>query len=168
MQDLNGVLCDFGTVKPAAGAENDSRFSFGYADPFYVAHGIASEEVDIYSMGIIILQLVSQWEDVTVRQRPEDNSRIKKLKQWLGKEKDNSADEEEYNFVFWCEEKNKRKGHVVHERLISNGCSKKDARAITQLGLDCVHREQSVRPTIDQVIDVLQRLNQRRGCLAIF
>lgn len=39
MQDLNGVLCDFGTVKPAAGAENDSRFSFGYADPFYVAHG---------------------------------------------------------------------------------------------------------------------------------
>ncbi|XP_052210200.1 probable receptor-like protein kinase At1g33260 [Diospyros lotus] len=69
-QQLNCKLCDFGSAKmgfsssvmpPAASGSSNLLMlgSPGYVDPHYLRTGIASKKNDVYSFGIIVLELVT-------------------------------------------------------------------------------------------------------------
>ncbi|CAN4102993.1 unnamed protein product [Withania somnifera] len=68
---FNCKLCDFGSAKmgffstilpPSANYNRMMLGSPGYTDPHYLRTGIASKKNDIYSYGIIILELISGFE----------------------------------------------------------------------------------------------------------
>lgn len=66
---LNSKLCDFGSAKMGfsstilpPSANRVMLGSPGYTDPHYLRTGIASKKNDIYSYGIIILELISGFE----------------------------------------------------------------------------------------------------------
>lgn len=72
---LNGKLCDFGTAKmgfssavltPSSFASPRTKHlvmgSPGYTDPHYLRTGIASKKNDIYSFGVLILELITGME----------------------------------------------------------------------------------------------------------
>lgn len=73
-ENLNCKLCDFGSAKmgfssvvqPPSSSSSPARAkqvmmigSPGYTDPHYLTSGIASKKNDIYSLGVIILELVT-------------------------------------------------------------------------------------------------------------
>ncbi|KAJ8532300.1 hypothetical protein K7X08_012223 [Anisodus acutangulus] len=68
---FNCKLCDFGSAKmgfsstilpESATANRVMLGSPGYTDPYYLRTGIASKKNDIYSFGVIILELISGFE----------------------------------------------------------------------------------------------------------
>ncbi|XP_051144939.1 probable receptor-like protein kinase At1g33260 [Andrographis paniculata] len=70
---LNCKLCDFGSAKTGFSSSvipNSSRGAMmvvgspGYTDPLYLKTGLASKKNDIYSFGVVILELVTGLEAV--------------------------------------------------------------------------------------------------------
>uniref|UniRef100_A0A0D9XV70 Protein kinase domain-containing protein n=1 Tax=Leersia perrieri TaxID=77586 RepID=A0A0D9XV70_9ORYZ len=60
--EMNAKISDFGLARklaPNATAEVLVQGTWGYADPEYVATGIISEKTDVYSFGIVLLEIIS-------------------------------------------------------------------------------------------------------------
>ncbi|KAF0896271.1 hypothetical protein E2562_019751 [Oryza meyeriana var. granulata] len=60
--EMNAKISDFGLatkLAPNATAEVLVRGTWGYADPEYVATGIISDKTDVYSFGIVLLEIIS-------------------------------------------------------------------------------------------------------------
>ncbi|KAJ4950962.1 hypothetical protein NE237_027794 [Protea cynaroides] len=63
--NLNGKLCDFGYAKMGfssvvvPSSRNSIMGSPGYIDPHYLRTGIASKKNDVYSFGVIVLELIT-------------------------------------------------------------------------------------------------------------
>lgn len=77
-QQLNCKLCDFGSAKvgfsstvlpPSSSAMNRMMMlgSPGYTDPHYLRTGIASKKNDVYSFGVIVLELITGREALCSR-----------------------------------------------------------------------------------------------------
>uniref|UniRef100_A0A5B7A582 Protein kinase domain-containing protein n=1 Tax=Davidia involucrata TaxID=16924 RepID=A0A5B7A582_DAVIN len=70
-EQLNCKLCDFGSAKmgfsstvlpPSSSKQLMMMGSPGYVDPHYLRTGIASKKNDVYSFGVIVLQLITGME----------------------------------------------------------------------------------------------------------
>uniref|UniRef100_A0A0E0RBW2 Protein kinase domain-containing protein n=1 Tax=Oryza rufipogon TaxID=4529 RepID=A0A0E0RBW2_ORYRU len=60
--EMNAKISDFGLaikLAPKATTEVLVRGTWGYADPEYVATGVISEKTDVYSFGIVLLEIIS-------------------------------------------------------------------------------------------------------------
>ncbi|KAJ8769033.1 hypothetical protein K2173_024029 [Erythroxylum novogranatense] len=127
-KDFTPKLTDFGTVTPEG--EYLQRFSEGYTDPVIADGAAGTKPNDIYSLGVVILQLIMKEEKVTVPGSVASNH----IRDWAR----SSYDSE--------------RKHAVDQKLIQKGCRRQAARAITLLGLDCVSDNTEERPTIAQVL----------------
>lgn len=92
-----------------------------------------SAEADVYSLGILMLQLIMKVKEVNI-------TRAKK------REKD---------LIMCAKEKQRIKGHAVHKNLLKDGCTEEKATKTTELGLLCAQTSPRGRPILDEVLTCL-------------
>ncbi|KAL3684308.1 hypothetical protein R1sor_002330 [Riccia sorocarpa] len=73
--DFSAKIADFGLVRPATSEDTQITMNIGgtrgYCSPEYISEGIVSEKLDVYSFGIVLLEIVSARRCLDFR-RPED------------------------------------------------------------------------------------------------
>ncbi|KAL3813481.1 hypothetical protein ACJIZ3_014749 [Penstemon smallii] len=107
--------------------------TMGYLDPEYIVSGIASFTSDIYSLGIVILEIVSGRGIIAMRQR------IGRIRL------------DEYAWKLWNE------GKILHlvDEFIVGEFSEEEALRCIQVGLLCIQQNRHHRPTISYVLKML-------------
>ncbi|KAL2622268.1 hypothetical protein R1flu_002473 [Riccia fluitans] len=62
-KDYNAKIADFGLVRPSSTDNTQITFNIGgtkgYCSPEYISEGLVSEKLDVYSFGIVLLEIVS-------------------------------------------------------------------------------------------------------------
>lgn len=94
--------------------------------------GYQSIENDVFSLGVVILQLIM------LKRSPISEDRTERISMWASRQK---------NEV----------GHAVNEKHTRDGCRKRVAKNITNLGLSCTGSVED-RPSITQVIATLDAI----------
>ncbi|KAL9332518.1 hypothetical protein ACSQ67_002128 [Phaseolus vulgaris] len=140
--NYNAKLSDFGLAKN--GPQGDKSHvstrvmgTFGYAAPEYIATGHLTKRSDIYSFGVVLLELMSG-------KRALDDNRPSG----------------EHNLVEWAKPLliNKHKISQVMDARIEGQYSKREAKRIAYLAIQCLSTEQKARPNIEDVVRSLEHL----------
>ncbi|KAK9091645.1 hypothetical protein Sjap_024822 [Stephania japonica] len=131
-------LCDFGlatwTNAPSVPFLCKTvKGTFGYLAPEYFQHGKVSDKTDVYAFGVVLLELLSGRKPIETKRAPGDENLAKPLLQ---------------------------QGDTVKELLdpkprIGPQSSKYITRMV-EAAAACISSEESRRPSINQVISVLQ------------
>lgn len=115
--------------------------TFGYMAPEYVMKGSASKESDIYSFGIVLLEIVTgrkslerTQEDNSDTESDDEKSLVEKVWELYGKQE----------LITSC----------VDDKL-GEDFDKKEAECLLVLGLWCAHPDKNSRPSIKQGIQVM-------------
>lgn len=140
--DFNAKLSDFGLARSGPTGDNthvSTRVigTRGYAAPEYIATGHLSTKSDMYSFGVVLLELLSG-------RRAIDEDR-------------GSAEE---TLVDWAKPflHDKRKLLRIMDTRLEGQYSKKGAQAIVALALQCLHTDPKNRPNMTEVLAALEQL----------
>ncbi|XP_020275232.1 probable serine/threonine-protein kinase PBL7 [Asparagus officinalis] len=140
--DKSAKLCDFGLATWTHGPSlpflcKAVKGTFGYLAPEYFQHGKLSDKTDVYAFGVLLLELITGRKAID-RSRPQGDE----------------------NLVLWAKPY-LRQGERAMEKFIDPnlkpgsygwGEMTRMARAASA----CLRSEESTRPSIDQVIKMLQ------------
>lgn len=136
--EFQARVADFGFAKlipdGAAHVTNKVKDTFGYVAPEYVMYGKASESCDVYSFGIVLLELASGKKPI---EKPTTTSKIP-ITDWalpLAREK---------KFKEIADPK--LNGNYVQEEL----------KRMVLVALKCVQGNPDKRPTMLEVVDLLK------------
>ncbi|XP_075489352.1 putative serine/threonine-protein kinase PBL18 [Primulina tabacum] len=141
--EFNAKLSDFGLAR--AGPKGDRTHvstrvigTKGYAAPEYVATGRLTSKCDVYSYGVVLLELLSG-------------------KRALGDENVGGADE---TLVDWAKPflNDKRKMLRIMDSRLGGQYPKKDAQFLAVLALRCLNTDPRNRPTMSEVVVTLEQL----------
>ncbi|KZV57608.1 hypothetical protein F511_03068, partial [Dorcoceras hygrometricum] len=141
--EFNAKLSDFGLAR--AGPNGDRTHvstrivgTKGYAAPEYIATGRLTPKCDVYSYGVVLLELLSG-------------------KRALGDENAGGADE---TLVDWAKPflNDKRKMLRIMDSRLGGQYPKKDAQFLAVLVLRCLNTDPKNRPTMSEVMAVLEQL----------
>lgn len=140
--DFNAKLSDFGLARngPTGDKTHVSTKvvgTRGYAAPEYVATGHLSVKSDIYSFGVVLLELLSG-------RRALDDDR--------GSAEDTLVD---WAKPFLCD---KRRMLRIMDTRLEGRYSKKGAQSIAALALQCLHDDPRNRPNMNEVLAALEEL----------
>ncbi|CAN4123630.1 unnamed protein product [Withania somnifera] len=133
-------LCDFGlaTWTPAPSVTflcKTVRGTFGYLAPEYFQHGKVSDKTDVYAFGVVLLELLTGQKPIESKRGPGEE-----------------------NLVLWV--KPLLKQDVLEKFLDPRlNIPQKNVHQITrmiQAAAACVHSEESRRPDIEDIIDILR------------
>ncbi|KAH1120604.1 hypothetical protein J1N35_003764 [Gossypium stocksii] len=141
-QDLNPKILDFGMARIFGGDENQANTkrvvgTYGYMSPEYAMEGQFSEKLDVFSYGILLLEIVSGRRNTSFYNNKDDLS-------LLG-----------YAWKLWEE------GNVwgLVDKVIleskSDSNNEKEIWRCIHVGLLCVQEYTKDRPTISTVISML-------------
>ncbi|KAJ0242027.1 L-type lectin-domain containing receptor kinase IX.2 [Hirschfeldia incana] len=148
--DFNVKLGDFGLARVMSHKLDSHKTglagTFGYMAPEYVMTGCASKESDMYSFGIVLLEIVTGRKSLERSKEDEE-------------EEGNSDDDDEKSLVEKVWELYGRR-----EELLSSGVDERlgddfnieEAECLLVLGLWCGHPDKSSRPSIKQAIQVMK------------
>ncbi|CAN4104281.1 unnamed protein product [Withania somnifera] len=139
-KNFNCKLCDFGSAKmgfsstilPPSANNHMMLGSPGYTDPHYLRTGIASKKNDIYSYGIIILELISGFEALS-----SDNGErlISKVGSIL---RDSS-----------------KVAEIVDSKLIYGAYDLEEAKIMVSLAGLCLGDSSSLRPSASEILTTI-------------
>ncbi|ESQ31295.1 hypothetical protein EUTSA_v10003759mg [Eutrema salsugineum] len=147
--DFNAKLGDFGLAR-VMNHKLDSHKTglagtFGYMAPEYVMTGSASKESDIYSFGIVLLEIVTGRKSLerTKEEEEEENS-------------DTESDEKSLVEKVW-ELYGKQEETLIScvDEKLGEDFNREEAQRLLVLGLGCGHPDKNSRPSIKQAIQVL-------------
>ncbi|KAF8407654.1 hypothetical protein HHK36_006787 [Tetracentron sinense] len=135
-------LCDFGlaTWTPAPSIPflcKTVKGTFGYLAPEYFQHGKVSDKTDVYAFGVVLLELITGRKPIEAKRPPGDE-----------------------NLVLWAKPL-LQQGRGAIEELIDPGLrlrphnSNKIIRMV-QAAAACINSEESRRPSINEIIAMLQ------------
>lgn len=144
--DYNPKLSDFGLAKDGPTGD-ESHVStrvlgtYGYAAPEYVATGHLTEKSDIFSFGVVLMEILAG-RRVLDGNRPAN----------------------EKNLVEWAKPliASKRKIFQVVDARLEGQCLLDQALKIGNLALQCLEMDPKLRPTMHEVVTVLERLQNRK------
>ncbi|KAJ9169030.1 hypothetical protein P3X46_020499 [Hevea brasiliensis] len=142
-QDMNPKIADFGMarifgVDQSQGNTSVIAGTFGYMPPEYALHGLFSVKSDIYSFGVLVLEIISGKKISSFNQTDSGDGLVS------------------YVWTHW---KNGTPMDVLDPILIDSYSRNEVLRCI-QIGLLCVQRDPADRPTMAAVILMLD------GCSA--
>ncbi|XP_024198688.1 probable serine/threonine-protein kinase PBL9 isoform X1 [Rosa chinensis] len=140
--NYNAKLSDFGLAKDGPTGDKSHvstrvMGTYGYAAPEYLATGHLTAKSDIYSFGVVLLEMLSGRRAVD-KNRPSG----------------------EHNLVEWAKPflANKRKIFRVIDNRLEGQYSMDGAYKAATLALRCLSTESKLRPTMDEVVKALEQL----------
>ncbi|CAM0878348.1 unnamed protein product [Alopecurus aequalis] len=136
---FNAKLCDFGLVKQSSHNETSQstvniRGTKIYADPAYIATGNACVQNDVYSFGLVILEIVC-CERPTMNTAGNRNNLVKK--------------------VLDCHYQKNAILEAADKRL-KGASSDKQLERMLMIGLLCVQTDHRLRPSMKSVLNFLE------------
>ncbi|KAK6146541.1 hypothetical protein DH2020_020410 [Rehmannia glutinosa] len=145
-ENLNCKLCDFGSAKlgfsstvesnPKTCRRNNNRKTIvgspGYTDPVYLKTGLASRENDVYSFGVIVLELITGIEAFN----PDTGEKLTKVAEPMLRDAEKVADMVDLRL----------RGEVDLE----------EARAMAALSAKCISGSPSVRPSATDILTIMR------------
>lgn len=141
--DFNAKLSDFGLAREGPRGDRthvSTRVvgTRGYAAPEYVATGHLTPKNDVYTFGVVLLELLSG-------------------KRAAGDENVGGADE---TLVDWAKPflNDSRKVLRIMDSRLGGQYSKKEAQATAALALQCLHTDPKHRPAMTEVLEKLEQL----------
>nr|APU94843.1 leucine-rich repeat receptor-like protein kinase [Pohlia nutans] len=136
--NLDPHVSDFGLAKlledKASHVTTIVAGTFGYLAPEYMHTGRATEKGDVYSYGVVLLELISG-------RRPSDPSLIA----------------EGMNLVGWvtlCIKENMQ--FEIFDPKILDGAPKEQLESVLQIAVTCINTVPEERPTMDRVVQLLE------------
>ncbi|KAI7756563.1 hypothetical protein M8C21_009873, partial [Ambrosia artemisiifolia] len=142
--DYNAKLSDFGLAKdgPLDGKSHVSTRvmgTYGYAAPEYMATGHLTERSDIYSFGVVLLEILTGRRCIDKNRPSNEQVLVDFAKPYL------------------CSKR--RVLHIMDQRLVGQYSSEVATRAAV-LAMKCLSREPKYRPTADELVNVLEQLQK--------
>ncbi|KAJ7981865.1 putative Kinase [Quillaja saponaria] len=137
-EDLNPKISDFGLAK--LDEEDNTHIStriagtYGYMAPEYAMHGYLTDKADVYSFGIVALEIVSGRSNTTHRSK-----------------------EESFYLLDWAHLL-KEKGSILElvDPRLGSDFNKGEAMVMINVALQCANVSQAVRPTMSSVVSMLE------------
>ncbi|XVF55278.1 hypothetical protein PTKIN_Ptkin06aG0024200 [Pterospermum kingtungense] len=142
--NYNAKLSDFGLARDGP-TDDKSHVStrvmgtYGYAAPEYLATGHLTAKSDIYSFGVVLLEMISGRQAID-KNRPTG----------------------EHNLVEWAKPylTNKRRIFYVLDTRLQGQYSLNRAQKVANLALQCLAVEPKLRPSMDEVVKALEQLQE--------
>ncbi|KAM3381237.1 hypothetical protein P3S68_006810 [Capsicum galapagoense] len=137
-KDMNPKISDFGMAKMFSGNQREANTNrvvrtYGYMAPEYAMEGLFSAKSDVFSFGVLILEIVSG---------RKNNGCVSEYGQSL------------LNFAWklW------REGHGIElmDPCLSRSCVGTEITKCIHLGLLCVQQDPADRPTMSSVVSMLE------------
>lgn len=144
-ENFSCKLCDFGSVKmgfasmvqPPSSSRNHHRMivgSQGYLDPHYLKTGLASKKQDIYSFGVIILELITGLEAFCSERRRKLTCIADPMLRDAAKVRE-----------------------MVDSRLDKDDTfNLEEANAMASLSAMCLHRSPGLRPSASEILTTMK------------
>ncbi|WJX69586.1 putative serine/threonine-protein kinase pbl9 [Trifolium repens] len=152
--DYNAKLSDFGLAKDGPTGDKSHvstrvMGTYGYAAPEYLATGHLTTKSDVYSYGVVLLEMLSGKRAVDKNRPSGQHSLVEWAKPYLA---------------------NKRKVFSVLDSRLEGQYSSDESYKVATLALRCLSTESKYRPNMDEVVRILEQLkvpnvnvgNQRR------
>ncbi|KAL0694408.1 hypothetical protein Bca4012_061588 [Brassica carinata] len=141
-ENLNPKISDFGLARIFRGNEDEASTlrvvgTYGYMAPEYALGGLFSEKSDVFSLGVILLEIVSRRRNSSFN-NDEQNLSL-------------SA----YAWKLW----NDGEATTLVDTLILDECFENQIRRCVHIGLLCVQDHANDRPTVSTVIWMLSTEN---------
>jgi len=138
--DYTAKLSDFGLAKDGPVGEKSHvstrvMGTYGYAAPEYLSTGHLTAKSDIYSFGVVLLEMLSGRRAID-KNRPQG----------------------EHNLVEWARPylTHKRKIFRVLDTRLEGQYSLSGAQTIAALAVECLNFEAKTRPSMDAVVSILE------------
>ncbi|XP_010476090.1 PREDICTED: G-type lectin S-receptor-like serine/threonine-protein kinase At4g11900 [Camelina sativa] len=137
--EMNPKISDFGTARIFGCKQMDDNTqrivgTFGYMSPEYALGGMISEKSDIYSFGVLLLEIISGKKATRFVHNDQNHSLIS------------------YAWESWCDTKGVS---IVDEEALGDSYSSKEAMRCVHIALLCVQDHPKDRPTISQIVYML-------------
>ncbi|XP_076892519.1 cysteine-rich receptor-like protein kinase 2 [Bidens hawaiensis] len=113
--------------------------TLGYMAPEYLAHGQLTEKADVYSFGVLVLEVVTGIE----------NNKSK-----------NTEYTESLVAIAWNHFQQNKAEEIFDPNLIITPLTKKEATKAIQVGLLCTQEDPSLRPSMSTVLKMLAKDNE--------
>ncbi|THU44607.1 hypothetical protein C4D60_Mb02t09150 [Musa balbisiana] len=140
--DFNVKLSDFGLAKDGPTGDRTHvstqvMGTYGYAAPEYIATGRLNAKADVYSFGVLLLELLTG-------RRALDKIRVAA----------------EQNLVDWTRPclGDKRKLHRIIDPRLEGRYPKNGAHEFASLALQCIRNDAKLRPNMSEVLASLEKL----------
>ncbi|XP_016492886.1 G-type lectin S-receptor-like serine/threonine-protein kinase At4g03230 [Nicotiana tabacum] len=138
-QEMNPKISDFGLARIVEEKTTEANTkkvvgTYGYMSPEYALEGLFSIKSDVFSLGVVILEIVTGRRNTGFYQSKEASN-------LLG-----------YAWNFWKEE---RALHLLDHSLLES-CNPKEAMKCINIGLLCVQEDPGDRPTMSNVVTMLR------------
>jgi serine/threonine protein kinase len=148
LQDYTAKLSDFGLAKQGPVGEETHvsatavMGTYGYAAPEYILTGHLTAKSDVYSYGVVLLELLTGRRSVDKRRRGR-----------------------EQNLVDWARPYLRRPDrlHRVMDPSLEGSYSDEAAAKAATVAYGCLHSVPRTRPTMREVVDALEPLLSMRG-----
>ncbi|XP_027159125.1 G-type lectin S-receptor-like serine/threonine-protein kinase At4g03230 isoform X2 [Coffea eugenioides] len=138
-EEMNPKISDFGLARIVQGYETEANTqkvvgTYGYMSPEYAIEGLFSVKSDVFSFGVIILEIVSGKRNTSGFYRSEEALSL------LG-----------YAWRLWQE----RKALDLVDKRLLESCNGTEVMKSINIGLLCVQDDPSDRPTMSNVLIML-------------
>ncbi|XP_028070313.1 G-type lectin S-receptor-like serine/threonine-protein kinase At4g03230 [Camellia sinensis] len=137
-EEMNPKISDFGLARIVKGKETEANTkrivgTYGYMSPEYALDGLFSVKSDVFSFGVIVLEIVSGKRNTGFYQSKEALN-------LLG-----------YAWRLWNEEK----ALDLMDRTLVESCNRGEVLKCINVGFLCVQEDPSDRPNVSSVLSIL-------------